>query len=359
MMEHQFYMPRLVSELMDALRAEGVARPTEHFAIYNLPSMRRNMMLLSKRPLTDETRRLAFGELTPEVFEHIHLLYPAADSLQGNLINRIVQNGWRAEQDSAALDLSPCTDNRPYTAQLGLWKNFSLARLTERVSPLAEVMGFPLAKVLMVAILLIVTILVLPLTLLPALRHQDRLRPVPWIYFFTTGLAFMMVEVILIQQYTLFIGPSIYGIATILLTLLLASGIGSRFADRVPVNVVFGCILGWVLLNIAFFPTWSTALAPLTLIARVLVTAVMVAPLGFFMGMPFPKGALRVGSAIPWGLAVNGTASVIGSTLIVLLAFSLGFRWAFATAGLCYGCAWLLLVNQTRWGVQGATVGAE
>jgi len=64
-LEHQMYMPRLVSEVMDALRQLGVARPEEHFAVYRLPQIRRHLLLLSKRPLTDELRYRAFGPLTP------------------------------------------------------------------------------------------------------------------------------------------------------------------------------------------------------------------------------------------------------------------------------------------------------
>jgi len=43
------------------------------------------------------------------------------------------------------------------------------------------------------------------------------------------------------------------------------------------------------------------------------------------MGMPFPKGALRVGALVDWGFAVTGAASVLGATGIVLVAFTYGF----------------------------------
>ena len=88
MMEHQFYMPRLAASLLDALEGLGVENPREHFAIYDLPQMRRNMILLSRRPLTDEIRNNAFGELTAENYEQIHLLFPAPEDLQDNLINQ-------------------------------------------------------------------------------------------------------------------------------------------------------------------------------------------------------------------------------------------------------------------------------
>ena len=69
----------------------------------------------------------------------------------------------------------------------------------------------------------------------------------------------------------------------------------------------------------------------------------LLAPLGFFMGMPFPKGTLKVGELVDWGFAVNGTASVLGSTLIVLIAFSYGFKIALLVGAFMYLCAFGLI----------------
>ena len=61
------------------------------------------------------------------------------------------------------------------------------------------------------------------------------------------------------------------------------------------------------------------------------------------MGMPFPKATLRVGELVDWGFAVNGTASVLGSTGILLVAFTWGFDAALAVGGALYLLAGLLL----------------
>jgi len=347
MMEHQFYMPRLVSELMDALENLGVEDITSHFAIYDLPQMRRNMILLSKRPLTDELRNNAFVELTPETYEYIHLLYPAPDTLADNLINRIVLNGWRTQADTARTDLSPCTDNRPFVAQQGQWKNFEWDKL-ERVLPY-EFYGFPLSKIIIIIILAVALVLIIPLNLIPYLKKGEKLKAVPWLYFFTIGMAFMIVEVVLIQKYTFFVGPSVYSVAVILLTLLIASGIGSRYADRIGDFVAFAGIVVWLLLDVSVFRYIVYGLTGLTLFPRILITALLVFPLGFFMGMPFPKGALRVRSLIDWGFAVNGAASVIGSTVIILITVAYGFTAALLIAAGLYFVAGLLMAIRKAW----------
>ncbi len=55
----------------------------------------------------------------------------------------------------------------------------------------------------------------------------------------------------------------------------------------------------------------------------------LIAPLSFFMGMPFPIGLNRVGNSAPdfipraWG--INGFASVMCASLATLLAVEFGF----------------------------------
>jgi hypothetical protein len=346
-MEHQFYMPRLVSEVRDALAGIGVKDPETHFAVYKLPALRRSLLLVSKDPLTDEVRRNAYGAETLRHEEILQLVYPPSPGREGNPYDRIVKNGWRAEQDSLPIDLSPAVDNRPYVAQLGLWKNFNLGRLPK--SGLAEFGGFPMAKLLIVVILLIALLLIVPLNLVPYLTGRERLRPAPWLYFFTIGMAFMAIEVILIQKYTLFIGPSVHSVITVLLTLLVFCGLGSRVSGSVDDRLPFVGITAWLALEILLFGHLTTALGGMPMAIRMLVTAALIAPLGFLMGMPFPKAGVRVGPLIDWGFAVNGAGSVIGSTLIVLVAFSSGFRVALALAGILYLIALGLLRRERAW----------
>ena len=347
-MEHQMYMPRLVSEVMGALSDRGVPNATSHFAVYDLPQMRRKLLLLSKRPLTDEIVKNAYGLLTPERDATIHLLYPAPDSLSSNIYNRIVTEGWRAASDSAKIDLSPSTDDRPFVAQLGLWRNFSWDKL-EKINRYADFTGFPLSKMILVIILGVVVVFLLPLNLAPYLTKGPHLKPVPWLYFFAIGMGFMMIEVVLIQKYALFIGASIYSITTVLLTLLIASGIGSRFAGRVGDSLPFMGIVVWLTLDLTLFGSITGNLEQLSILPRALVTALLIFPLGFFMGMPFPKGTLRVGELVDWGFSVNGASSVFGATLVVMIAFSSGFTVALIIGALVYLGAYLLMTLKSAW----------
>ncbi|MCP4709067.1 MAG: hypothetical protein GY869_10610 [Planctomycetes bacterium] len=202
---------------------------------------------------------------------------------------------------------------------------------------------------MIVIIALIVIVLVIPINLLPYFGQREKLRAIPWLYFFTIGLAFMIIEIILIQKYTLFVGPAVYSIAVILLTLLVFSGVGSRFSGKTSDRTAFLGIVIWLLLDILVFRRLFSELSSLAITPRIFISALLIAPLGFFMGMPFPKAALRVGSLIDWGFAINGAASVLGATLILLVAFAWGFTVALLIAAALYLLAWAMMSWKSAW----------
>jgi hypothetical protein len=65
--------------------------------------------------------------------------------------------------------------------------------------------------------------------------------------------------------------------------------------------------------------------------------------------MPFPKGAMRVRELIDWGFAVNGAASVLGATGILLVAFAFGFSVSLVIAAGLYLLALALLSASRCW----------
>ena len=76
---------------------------------------------------------------------------------------------------------------------------------------------------------------------------------------------------------------------------------------------------------------------------RIVISAVLIAPMAFFMGMPFPFGLARVQASdarlVPWAWAINGCASVTGAVLATLLAIHVGFTVVVVVALMLYGVA--------------------
>jgi hypothetical protein len=76
---------------------------------------------------------------------------------------------------------------------------------------------------------------------------------------------------------------------------------------------------------------------------KMVVSIFLIAPLAFFMGMPFPIGLNRVANNapdfIPWAWGINGFASVVSASLATLLAIEFGFTAVVLIALVFYASA--------------------
>jgi hypothetical protein len=79
---------------------------------------------------------------------------------------------------------------------------------------------------------------------------------------------------------------------------------------------------------------------------RIALAIVLIAPLGFAMGMPFPAGLEAIQEdgqqAVAWAWAANGSASVAGSALAMLGAISFGYSSVLMLGAGCYALAALV-----------------
>jgi hypothetical protein len=332
LVEHQVYVPRLTSAVLEALRALGLAEPERHFAVYDLPMMRRQVLVLGRRPLEPAL----VTETLPAVFAAAdaksRILHPVRQPT--HLISRIVADGWQAHWSKAAVDISPPTDDRPFVAQMGRWDRLDQGR--QRQALAFEFAGFPLARLMVLAVLVVVAVVGVPLLLLPRRGGRASMPGVAWLYFAAIGVGYMLLEVVWIQQYSLFLGNSAYTFPLVLLVLLLSSGAGSFYSRRGGRRLPFLFVAAWTVAHLLFFPQVVAICGGLDWGLRVAIGCVLIVPPGFFMGMPFPRAARYVGEWIDWGFAVNGVASVFGAALAVFIAIHLGFVAALWAAVCCY-----------------------
>jgi hypothetical protein len=75
--------------------------------------------------------------------------------------------------------------------------------------------------------------------------------------------------------------------------------------------------------------------------SRILISFVLLSPLGFFMGMPFPLamtllGEMGLNQYVPRMWGVNGIGSVLGSVLAIAWAISFGFSFAMLLGAILY-----------------------
>ena len=175
--------------------------------------------------------------------------------------------------------------------------------------------------------------------------------------FVLIGIGFMLIEISLIQRFILYLGQPVLSMAILLFSLLTGAGLGSMYSGRLTRNDIFKGIttaaIGIAILAIIYIfliPLIFNQLLGLNLLLRLLVMVLMLVPLGFFMGFPFPLGIrglkeTEMDKYIPWMWGLNGVGSVLGSALTVVIAISLGFAQALLLGAICYILVFLIFLK--------------
>jgi hypothetical protein len=247
-------------------------------------------------------------------------------------------------------NLAPATDDRPYFFHFFKW------RTLPEILSLYGRGGVPLLDtgyLILVATLAQAVFASLLLILVPLWIHRWREpaqsagggRGRVFVYFAALGLAFLFLEIAFIQKFILFLHHPLYAVTVVLTAFLLFAGAGSYFSGRFALDgrltvVPFIAIALVSLLYLAGLDRLFTALAVLPDWLRILTSLVLIAPLAFCMGMPFPLGMARLGeyapALIPWAWGINGCASVISAVAATLLAMHAGFAVVVAAACALY-----------------------
>jgi hypothetical protein len=253
-------------------------------------------------------------------------------------------------------DVSPPTDDRPFFAHFFRWQQArAVLEMAGHVwQPFGGAGYLVLLAVLAIGTAAAAGIVLLPLAGLRSTRSALRgaeaaVRLAPFGFL---GLAYLLVEIPLLQRCILFLGQPVYAMATVLGTLLLFSGLGSMLTARVRPGRAMAALVGSVVLYRLALPLLSGPLLALPLAGRIAVTGVGLAPLGILMGMPFPRNIAllqqKAPGAVPWAWGVNGALSVVASVLAVLVAITWGFGVVLTLGTICYAGAWISEEMATR-----------
>jgi len=263
---------------------------------------------------------------------------------------------------SLPFDISPVHDDRPFffsSVPLLPWIAAHLGLADPAVGRQSLGIG---AQTLLIALLATAASTLLMFLLPLALRRRGDLDGAPsffWpIYFAGLGLGYILVEIVLIQRLGLFLGYPAYSLSVVLFTLLLSSSAGSLLSNRwtsaAAVPRILVALCGAVFVYSEALPRVLDAALGASTSTRIVVAVVALVPLGVLMGMPFPTGlrhASRVSRRLlPWAWAVNGGASVFGSTLAVLVSMSYGFSASFRLGAAAYAMTLAVAVALFRAG---------
>jgi len=252
----------------------------------------------------------------------------------------------------------PAQTNQPYIWRSLRWElaPHLLETLGARgMSYLDWSLIFSAATVLLVTLLAFVLILA-PLGRLPRV-HSPFSRLSLAGYFALLGLGYMLLELALFQRIILFTGQPVLTATVVFGSFLVGSGWGSLQApetpDRRTALGVFGLVGAGFLLAAGGFWWGAEALQEPALAVRLLGVVLLLLPLAWAMGRPFPWALRQLADQprwIPWAWGINGFASVAAASLAPLISVHWGQPITLGTGLACYLLAVLLAMHWYRKG---------
>jgi predicted membrane-bound spermidine synthase len=353
---------RLISLAKVALTQLGEADHKRHVMVVRENSQAikgwgaRDTVLISRKPFTPEDIARAHAAIAESHMEAVYLpdvkiTNPFTELLYSEKPEEFYKN--------YAYDVSPVSDNRPfffYTVQPRDLVNFvrheseSADYKINRAVPLL----FGLVAVSVIATLVI--LILPPLVLGSRLPTEPGVRKFLW-YFVCIGTGYILIQVALIQKFVMLLGHPTYALTVIIFSMLISSGMGSFLSRKVLAGseerLSYALLLIAGLVAILAFSAQYVADAAITwpLWLKFITTALLIAPAGFMMGMPFPTGLTRLEKrhkpSVRWAWALNAASSVLGSASAIFLAIYLGLRETLLIGGFMYVLAFLV-VRVTR-----------
>jgi hypothetical protein len=367
--ENNLYTTQAVSEYLDHLRPGGVLEVSRLYKLVGDEALRATILALQTlkdRGVADPAGHVVvvlghdiLGELfgtvlvknepwTPAQLARVRALARARGDGVAYAPGGPYRLEWRGLHAASSpqafcahypLDVCAPTDDKPFF--------FQMTRLSSLGS---HGSGYIYAtdpfEVLLVtfAILAVLSLLLVAAPLV--LTSRDRRPPMRSLTFFAAiGIGFLAFEVVLIQRLVLMLGFPTYALSIALFALLLWTGVGSFLTDRMRDErrtLLWSLSAACVFIAIGVFALLPLihALIGASFAVRVLVTILLLGPIGIALGMSMPLGLRRFSAAhpdgVPWAWGVNAVASVLASAGAIALAIVLGFQAATVLALVCY-----------------------
>jgi len=349
---------RVVSVAMQALHELGVRNPAGNFIVVSEGDLDEDGI-----PVVVLAKKSAFtAKEEEEVRAHLSsnpalvALYLPSDPKGNPFSALIARNDPYAFAQRYPYNVAPVNDNAPFFFfTLKMDQILHQKGLSQGIDWKVNLGVVVLAMVLVISLVAVLAFLVIPLAVRGG-RGQE--HPVRLLYFVAVGLGYILVEIAFIQRFVLFLGHPTYALTVVVFLLLLSSGAGSLASRKwvghpqrawLPLALVATALLLYVFI----LPGLLNTLVGIPFEAKLMVSAVLLVPLGFAMGMPFPTGLRALASipvpefpvagkgqfqenAVEWAWAMNAGSSVLGSVLAMVIAIQFGLNVALACGAGAY-----------------------
>ncbi|HEX5435273.1 MAG TPA: hypothetical protein VFY05_13630 [Candidatus Angelobacter sp.] len=344
---------RVVSQGIEALHQLGVSNPRNNFVIVadgGLNEDGRPVLVLAKKSAFTQDE---YNAVAAHVAANPNLVWlnpdpqhtglqplPAAAQVFQKLID---SNDPQEFARHYAYNVGSVDDNAPFfffTLKTGYVLKNILAGTGKGMDWRINLGVVVLGMLLIISVLAVLAFLILPLALHG--RQAGTIRPpLPaLLYFIALGFGYILVEISLIQRFVLFLGHPTYALTVVVFLLLLSSGAGSIAARQYisggrTLLALLSIITAVIALDLVLVPWLLSTTVGYAFLLKLLLSGLILIPLGFLMGMPFPTG-LRLVNTVEWAWALNAAASVLGSVMAMVIAIHFGLTITLACAALAY-----------------------
>jgi len=355
----EFHQPRealrVVSVAMEALHQLGVANPARNFIVVSEGELDEDgipvVVLAKKSGFTAEEEAAVVAHL--EQYGNLEPLYLPSAPGANPFSALIAKNDPWAFAKDYAYNVTPVSDNAPFFFfTLKLKQAFGDEGLREGIDWKVNLGVAVLGMVFLISLAAVLLFLILPM-IFGSGHAKSGGSWIQLLYFVAVGLGFILVEIAFIQRFVLFLGHPTYALTVVIFLLLLSSGAGSLVSRRwltEPARVWIPLLLlvAAICIHVVLLPGLLNALVGLPFVVKLLISALLLIPLGLAMGMPFPTGLRALagaeslvqgestGNAVEWAWAMNAASSVLGSVLAMVIAIYWGLNTTLACGAIAY-----------------------
>jgi hypothetical protein len=339
---------RLLALGTAALIEHGVGEPLQHILLISRGAVA--TLMISASAFTDADRAVVERVAADEGFT---IQVSPWSGGATNQLDRIARSRTSsALADATAdqkLDFSPPTDDRPFFFNMLKPASFAQSRLlpSEGVAR-----GNLYATTTLVVLFLITTTLVGVTIVGPLIAYgrpslSGRAFAAAVTYFAGIGLGFMLVQMALLQRFSIYLGHPTHTLSITLFSMILFAGVGSSLSDRlVPRFPALQSVLplaaaASLVLVLAVLPLVTRATIGYGLGVRSAIVVALLGPLSALLGFFFPIGLRLVKRLSPeataWMWGINGACSVLGSIVAVAISIFVGIHANLLAAAALYG----------------------
>jgi len=354
---------RLWSVAYESLKSLGISSPEQHIIILRNwdtltliisinPVKKKHIGVIKKFAKNLNFDLVYFTGLSSDMTNIFNIFDKPYHFLEISRLERDYQSGKEKNFfKSYYLDVSPQTDNRPFPSRFLKWSGFSkfFKSKGSRLYSILMSGEIIVSVVFLEALVISIFLLVLPLVAFAPKKKKPLKSNI--FFFLSVGAGFIFLELFFIKKYILLFGNPTVSFAVVVSELLVFSGIGGFFSQRIDPNHFKRILISLIFVLLVILVSLDSIIYYIlgfSSFPRFFLASLLLFPAGFLVGLPFSLGMRYllkspVERAYAW--SANGCTSVLGSILSAQIAISSGISTILLCSVLSYILAFLCILT--------------